>query len=81
MATATITSKGQVTIPIEIRDSLHLQKGDKIEILLNDRGEAIMRPVSKKVGDLFGILKNQQQKTLSIEEIDEAVKTKMKNFN
>ncbi len=81
MATATITSKGQVTIPIEIRDSLHLCKGDKIEILLNDRGEAIMRPVSKKVGDLFGILKNQQQKTLSIEEIDEAVKTKMKNFN
>ena len=35
---ATITSKGQVTLPKPIRDRLHLKPGDKIDFMLEDDG-------------------------------------------
>ena len=36
MASATITSKGQVTIPVDVRNELGLSAGDRIEFILND---------------------------------------------
>jgi len=48
-----MTSKGQVTIPKSIRDSLHLNSGDKIELELLSTGEAILRPVRKSIDDVF----------------------------
>ena len=47
MTLATLTSKGQVTIPKIVRNSLKLNTGDKIEIILTEKREAIIRPVSK----------------------------------
>jgi antitoxin PrlF len=78
MALAKITTKGQVTIPKSIRESLHLNTGDKIEIIIKG-GEAIIRPLSKKVDDLFGILKRPNQKTLSTDEMNQAVYNKIKS--
>lgn len=48
MALATLTTKGQVTIPKEIRELLKLHTGDKIEIIVTEKREAIIRPISKK---------------------------------
>ncbi|WDE98212.1 AbrB/MazE/SpoVT family DNA-binding domain-containing protein [Lentisphaera profundi] len=79
MALAKLTTKGQVTIPKSIRESLHLNTGDKIEIVINKEGEAVIRPISKKVDDIFGILKKPQQKTLSIEEMNEAIRDRMQS--
>lgn len=42
-ADATITSKGQVTIPKEIRDRLGLEAGQEVEFELDD-GEVTVRP-------------------------------------
>jgi len=81
MSLATLTSKGQVTIPKDIRESLHLSSGDKIEIMVTKKGEAIMRPISRKVDDLFCKLKKSNQKTVSIEEMNAAIKNRFKNFN
>ena len=78
MALATITTKGQVTIPKSIRESLHLHSGDKIEIILKD-GNAIIRPLSKKVDDLFGILKRPNQKTVSVDEMNKSISKKIKS--
>lgn len=80
MALATITSKGQVTIPKNIRESLHLHEGDKIEFVLNDQGEAVMKPITKKIDDLFGILNNPRRKTLSVDEMNSAISKRMKNI-
>jgi AbrB family looped-hinge helix DNA binding protein len=44
--TATITSKGQVTIPIEVRKRLGLSEGDRIEFLAAD-GETVIRPARR----------------------------------
>jgi AbrB family looped-hinge helix DNA binding protein len=60
MALATLTNKGQITIPKTVRDSLGLQSGDKIEFILKNDGEALVRPVTKKVDDVFGILHKKE---------------------
>ena len=80
MALATITTKGQVTIPKAIRDSLKINFGDKIEIIVTEKKrEAIIRPVSKKVDDLFRKLYKPRKKAVSIETMDDAIRNRMKN--
>ena len=67
MALATLTTKGQITIPKIIRDSLKLNTGDKIEIVITKDREAIIRPVSKKVDDIFCKLYKSDRKAVSLE--------------
>ena len=74
MALATITSKGQVTIPKKIRESLRLSRGDRIEIVLTREREAIIRPVSRKVDDIFCRLHRPGRKAVSPESMDRAVR-------
>lgn len=79
MALATITTKGQVTIPKKIRDSLKLRTGDKIEIIVTDKMEAVIRPISKTVDELFCKLHKPEQKVISVEEINNAIANRMKS--
>ena len=76
MALATLTTKGQVTIPKYVRESLKLHTGDKIEITVTENGEAVIRPVSKKVDDLFGKLHSANRKAVSIEDMNAAIQAK-----
>jgi AbrB family looped-hinge helix DNA binding protein len=78
MALATMTTKGQVTIPKDIRKQLHLNSGDKIEIVISTKGEAIMRPLSAKVDDIFGILQTNR-KAVSVEDMNSVLKEKFKS--
>jgi len=41
--TTTLTSKGQVTIPKQIRDALHLQPGSAVDFSVNGEGELVIR--------------------------------------
>ena len=77
MALATLTKKGQVTIPKAVRDSLRLQTGDKLEFVVTGSREALFRPVTKKVDDVFGRLHKPERNTVSIEEMDTVIKQKM----
>ena len=79
MSIATLTTKGQVTIPKKIRESLKLHTGDKIEIIVTEKREAIIRPISKKVDEIFGKLHKQGRKALSIEAMDVAIRNRMKD--
>lgn len=79
MTIATLTTKGQVTIPKEIRDFLCLYPGDKIEIIITKEREAIIRPISKKVDDIFCKLYTPGRKAVSLEEMDSAIKKRVKD--
>jgi antitoxin PrlF len=78
MALATITTKGQLTIPKDIRDSLKLNTGDKVEIFVSEKREAIIRPISKKVDEIFCKLHKQGRKTVSLEAMQGAIRNRMR---
>lgn len=70
---ATITSKGQVTIPKEVRVRHGLKPGDALEFVEED-GRTYVRPRKIRAIDLAGILgKPPSGKTLAIETFDDAI--------
>jgi len=79
MALATLTSKGQVTIPKAVRNSLNLHAGDKIEFVITETKKALLRPVTKKVDDVFGRLHKPGRKPISIEKMDAGIRQKMQD--
>ncbi len=72
MSIATVTSKGQVTIPKEIRDALHIKQGDRLEFVVDDDGTVRMQPLKIDVRDLFGIVATDRK--LSIDEMNEIIR-------
>jgi AbrB family looped-hinge helix DNA binding protein len=56
MANATVTSKGQITIPKNIRELLGLEAGDKVNFLINDQGAVSLIPLTKDVTTLKGLV-------------------------
>jgi antitoxin PrlF len=72
MATATLTSKGQTTIPQEIRSYLGLHTGDKLAFLIDESGSVILTPLTLDVRELKGSLP-KPQKTASIEEMNQVI--------
>ena len=78
MAVARLTTRGQVTIPKKIRESLKLRTGDKIEIVVTSDSSAVLRPVSKKVDDVFCKLHKPGRKAVSIDAMNAAIKEKNK---
>jgi AbrB family looped-hinge helix DNA binding protein len=70
---ATLTSKGQVTLPKEIRDALNLSSGAKLDFSLQADGSVSVRPMKNSVTALFGIMKRQGGKAFSITEQKAAV--------
>lgn len=73
MPTAKITSKGQITLPREIRDHLKVESGDNVIFFLNNRGEMVVDGVGGDIRDLKGFLKRPGQRRLSVEEMDAAI--------
>jgi len=63
---ATLTSKGQTTIPKPIRDSLRMKAGDKMSFTLMPDGAVIMRVKNRQVSDLAGLLYKKGRKPLPI---------------
>ena len=65
-AAATLTSKGQTTIPKEIRDSLGMKPGDRMTFTLMPDGTVVLRVKSKSVMELAGVLHKKGRKPVSI---------------
>jgi antitoxin PrlF len=72
MATATLTSKGQITVPKEIRDQLHLSTGDRVRFLTDGEGRVVMVPATISIAELRGCLP-APKRALTIAEMDEAI--------
>jgi antitoxin PrlF len=69
MTTATMTSKGQLTIPKDVRDALKLKAGDRVEIRVRD-GEARLTPVCREAREVYGMLARPGQKAVTAEDMD-----------
>ena len=47
MPQATVSSKGQITIPVEVRRKLNLKPGDRVDFVVDRAGEVQLRPKKK----------------------------------
>jgi AbrB family looped-hinge helix DNA binding protein len=69
---ATISSKGQVTVPKKVREHLHLAAGDQLAFFIEPDGSARLVPVTKSVTALKGCVP-RPKRPLSLEEMDAAI--------
>ena len=69
---ATITSKGQITVPKPVRDALQLHSGDRVEFVFGDDGCLFLLSASQPVGSLKGMLP-KPVRPVSLEEMDAAI--------
>jgi len=69
---ATMTSKGQITIPKPARDALQLQPGDRVEFVFGDEGRVFLLPATRPLGSLKGMLPKPAH-PVSLEEMDAAI--------
>lgn len=73
MTTATMTSKGQVTIPVEVRQRMGLGTGDRIEFVELDTGVFAIKPAIDDVRSLKGLLR-KPDKPVSVDEMNAAIR-------
>jgi len=75
MSAATITSKGQITIPKDIRALLDLHSGDKINFIVEESGEVRFLPATQDVRTLKGIIA-KPKKAVSVEQMKASIKAR-----
>lgn len=73
MARSRLTSKGQTTIPMMVRERMGLRDGDAIDFVLLEDGTVNMRPVKRTVLSLEGRLAKPGRRAVSIKEMDAAI--------
>jgi antitoxin PrlF len=73
MATATVTSKGQITIPAKVRAELGVNTGDRVEFVELSRGQFAIIPATRSVKELNGRFKGKRTKPVSVEEMNAAI--------
>jgi AbrB family looped-hinge helix DNA binding protein len=74
MPSATITSKGQITIPIQVRSALGVDAGDRIDFVEVEKGQFAIVPATRSVRELNGLFKGKRHKPVSIEEMNAAIR-------
>lgn len=65
----TLTKTGQVTVPPEIRERLRLEPGDKVAFTLLSDGTVVMRPKTRRLIELAGLLTRPGQPKVAIEDM------------
>ena len=73
MSTATLTSKGQITIPAQVRAELGVNTGDRIEFVEIGEGQFAIVAATRSVKELDGIFRDRVRKPVSIEEMNATI--------
>jgi antitoxin PrlF len=73
MAAATLTSKGQITIPVQVRTALGVDAGDRVEFVEMGKGQFAIIAATRSVRELNGLLYRKERKPVSIAEMNAAI--------
>jgi antitoxin PrlF len=76
MAASTLTSRGRITIPKEVRERLGLKAGDRLVFQSDERGNLLLRPESKgSLGRLSGLLRHlAKERPVTVEEMKKGIR-------
>jgi antitoxin PrlF len=69
---ATLTTKGQITVPREVRRRLNLRPGDRLDFRIAPDGRVSVEPAQRRVRELFGILHRPGRKPVAVEDMNRA---------
>jgi AbrB family looped-hinge helix DNA binding protein len=69
---ATITSKGQLTLPKKLRDTHNLQPGSKVEFVVDEQGRITMIPIKSSIKELKGMVPRPKD-PISIKKMQKAI--------
>lgn len=78
---ATLTSKGQLTLPKEIRERLGLTTGSRLDFSIDDKGMIVARPMATTALGLAGLLTRPGRKPVSQQAIDNAIEATAAELN
>ena len=78
MPAATLTTKGQVTIPKEVRDHLGVDTGDRLSFVIQDDGTVVVRPITRPVRELGGLLHRPGRRAVTVAEMHEGIAERMR---
>jgi len=73
MPRSTLTSKGQITIPKEVRDQMGLKPGDRVDFVKERTGRFSIRPINTDFRSLKGIIKSPFKRPITLKEMDEGI--------
>ena len=73
MPASTVTSKGQITIPKEVRDDLGLEAGSTVMFVKVGEGSYRMVARTGRIQDLAGVLRRSDRQPLTIDEMNEGI--------
>ncbi len=76
MAKAIMTSSGRLVIPKSVREHLLLQPGDRVNFVIQDNGDVVIRTAGIDVLELKGLL-HRPHKPVSVAQMNEAIRNKM----
>jgi len=72
---ATVTDKGQVTVPKEIRDKTGITPGSRLDFEVQEDGTLRVRVLTRGANSLFGLVHQPGFKPCSLEEMDQGIAT------
>jgi antitoxin PrlF len=72
MTTATVTSKGQITIPAAVRLALQIEPGDRVEFVEVEPGRFEIVSATRSVKELKGMF-GKPAKSVSIADMNKAI--------
>lgn len=72
MTTATVTSKGQITIPADVRHALAVDAGDRVEFVQIESGQYLFMAVNRSVTELKGMF-GKPAKAVSIDDMNAVI--------
>jgi len=71
---STITTKGQCVVPKKIREYMNLNPGDKVDFVVREDGDVLIRPVVMDVRELKGMMKKPRRKPVSLKQMDKTIR-------
>ena len=72
MATATMTTKGQVTIPASVRTVLGVEAGDRVEFVQIEPGRFELVPATNAVTALKGLVR-KPEKPVTVDDMNKVI--------
>lgn len=67
MSATTLSAKGQLVLPKPVREFLNVHAGDKLDFVIRDNAEGIVRPVVSDVRELRGMLHRRGRRPVTFD--------------